>query len=273
MLTLTENLDYLAFLLTIMATACIALYLWLKIKWLPVAGTVLTACATVVMLITVIMRMQKTGSLPVNSVYEFILFFCLVMLAFSLFWLLKVKVYGLSAFTLLVTFILLGISFGLSDSATPLMPALQSNWRVAHVFTAIISYSAFAIAFGLGICYLCTIPAKAPEGGLPQEKIERGEFLEKLMYNSVVVGFVFLTLLIVTGSIWAEDAWGSWWSWDPKETWALITWIIYAIYLHQRLRMNWQGRRMALLSLAALVCVLFTFAGVNLLLPGLHSYA
>lgn len=272
MVTLTENLDYLAFILTIMATACIFLQLWLKLKWLPKAGIILTSAAAVLVLITVIMRMQKTGSLPVNSVYEFILFFCLVMLAFTVFWLIKVKIYGLAAFTLLVTMILLGVSFGLSDSASPLMPALQSNWRVAHVLTAIISYSAFAVAFGLGICYLLTIPAKIPAGGLPADKVEKGEFLEKLMYNSVVVGFIFLTLLLVTGSIWAEDAWGSWWSWDPKETWALITWIIYAVYLHLHPKKEWRGRKGCYLSVIGFACVLFTLLGVSFLMGGLHSY-
>ena len=127
MLTLKDNLDYLVFLLTIMAAACIALYVWLKVKWLPKAGLALNAAAAVIMLIALIMRMQETGSLPVNSVYEFILFFSLVMLVFTLFWQIKVKLYGVAAFALIVTSILLGISFGLSDSATPLMPALQSN--------------------------------------------------------------------------------------------------------------------------------------------------
>lgn len=272
MLTLTDNLDYLVFLLTIMAAACIALYVWLKVKWLPKAGLALNAAAAVIMLIALIMRMQETGSLPVNSVYEFILFFSLVMLVFTLFWQIKVKLYGVAAFALIVTSILLGISFGLSDSATPLMPALQSNWRVAHVFTAIISYTAFAVAFGLGISYLLTIPAKMPEGGLPEEKVKRGEFLEKMMYNSVVTGFVFLTLLIVTGSIWAEDAWGAWWSWDPKETWALITWIIYAVYLHLHPKPQWRGRKGCYLCVIGFACVIFTLLGVSYFFGGLHSY-
>ena len=79
--------------------------------------------------------------------------------------------------------------------------------------------------------------------------------------------------MILSGAIWAEQAWSAFWTWDPKETWALITWILYAIYLHQRMRMKWQGKRMAWFAVIAVVCVLFTFAGVNKLLPGLHSYA
>lgn len=273
MITLVENLDYLAFLLSMMGAASIGLFLWLKVKWLPHVSLGLTAVAAVTMIMTLFMRMQKTGSLPVNSVYEFILTMCTALLLFTVFWMIKIKVHGLSFFILAVTAILLGVSFGLSDSATPLMPALQSNWRVSHVLTAIVAYSAFAVAFGLGICYLLTIPAKTPIDQLPKEKQERGEFLEKLMYNSVVVGFIFLTLLIVTGSIWAEDAWGSWWSWDPKETWALITWIIYAIYLHLHPKKEWRGRKGCFLSVIGFACVLFTLLGVTFLMGGLHSYA
>ncbi|MCI5584357.1 MAG: c-type cytochrome biogenesis protein CcsB [Lachnospiraceae bacterium] len=272
MITLKDNLDYLAFLLTITSMACMFLQMWLKLKWLPKAGLVLTGIAAAVMLVAIGIRTKETGSLPVNSVYEFILFFSLVMLFFTVFCIAKLKFYGLAAFILLAVMVMLGISFGLSDSITPLMPALQSRWRVAHVLTAIVSYSAFAVAFGVGICYLITIPRNAPQGGLPKEKIERGEFLEKLMFNSVVVGFIFLTLLIITGSIWAEDAWGAWWSWDPKETWALITWIIYAVYLHLHPKPKWRGRNGCYLSVIGFACVLFTLLGVSFFMGGLHSY-
>lgn len=272
MVTLTENLDYFAFMLAIMGTAAAGLYMWLKLNWLPKVEVVLVAGATVLMFTTVIMRMQKTGSLPVNSVYEFILAFVLVMLVIALIAIWKIKLPGLNLFILLVATVLLGVSFGISDSVTPLMPALQSNWRVVHVLTAIASYSSFAVAFGLGISYLVVVPKKIPEGGLPAEKVEKGEFIEGLMYNSVVVGFIFLTLLLVTGSIWAEDAWGAWWSWDPKETWALITWIIYAIYLHLHGKKEWRGHKGCYLSIIGFACVLFTLLGVTFLMGGLHSY-
>lgn len=148
-----------------------------------------------------------------------------------------------------------------------IMPALRSTWFALHIGSAIFSYAAFAIAGGLGAYYLVQLSRgeKADSTGLRQA--------DYMSYRMVCLGFLLLTVVILSGAIWAEQAWSRWWSWDPKETWALITWIIYAIYLHQRLRMNWQGKRMAMLSLAALMCVLFTFAGVNLLLPGLHSYA
>ena len=123
-----------------------------------------------------------------------------------------------------------------------LMPALRSTWFALHIGSAAFSYA-----------------------GMKQ--------LDYMGYRLICLGFLLLTVVIFSGAIWAEQAWSSWWSWDPKETWALITWIFYAIYLHQRLRLKWQGKRMAILAIVALVLVLFTFAGVNLLLPGLHSYA
>ena len=97
--------------------------------------------------------------------------------------------------------------------------------------------------------------------------------MDYLGYRVICLGFLLLTVVIFSGAIWAAPAWSSWWSWDPKETGALITWIFYAIYLHQRLRLKWQGKRMAWLAIIAFILVIFTFAGVNLLLPGLHSYA
>ena len=148
-----------------------------------------------------------------------------------------------------------------------IMPALRSTWFALHIGSAIFSYAALAIAGGLGAYYLVRLARGEKEDSAAMRQADY------MGYRMICLGFLLLTVVILSGAIWAEQAWSKWWSWDPKETWALITWIIYAIYLHQRLRMNWQGRRMALLSLAALVCVLFTFAGVNLLLPGLHSYA
>lgn len=148
-----------------------------------------------------------------------------------------------------------------------IMPALRSTWFALHIGSAAFSYAAFAIAGGLGAAYLIQVR----KGKQAEES--RMKQMDYLSYRMVCLGFLLLTVVILSGAIWAEQAWSAWWTWDPKETWALITWIIYAIYLHQRMRKNWQGKRMAWFAIIALVCVLFTFAGVNLLLPGLHSYA
>ena len=148
-----------------------------------------------------------------------------------------------------------------------IMPALRSTWFGLHIGSAIFSYAAFAIAGGLGVWYLVQERRGADTASVAMRQVDY------MGYRMVCLGFLLLTVVILSGAIWAEQAWSRWWSWDPKETWALISWIVYAIYLTPRLRMNWQGRRMALMAVGALVCVCFTFAGVNLLLPGLHSYA
>ena len=269
--SMMDNLDYLAFLLTIMAAACMLLMAWLKIKWSATAGLLLNIAAAVSMLAALAMRTSATGHLPVNSVYDFLLTFSFVLIAFNVFWQIKVKLYPIAVFLLTVAAVLLGISFYQADTVSPLLPALQSNWRVSHVLTAIISYASFALAFALGVFYLLVIRVKKGEA-LPEAKKERGESIEKLMYNAVVFGFIFLTLLIITGAMWAEEAWGIWWSWDPKETWALITWIIYAIYLHLHAKPAWRGRKGCWLSVIGFACVMFTLLGVTYFMGGLHSY-
>lgn len=272
MITLVDNVGYFAFSLAIMATTAVILNIWLKKNWLQTVSTALACGSTLLVLVQIIVRTSQTGRIPVNSVYEFLLLFSFVLMAFSAFWLVKVRLNVVAAFIMVVATVLLGVSFSLSNAVTPLMPALQSRWRVIHVLTAIISYAAFAVDFGLAIFYVFSIPRKIPEGGLPEEKARRASFLEKMMFDSVVVGFIFLTLLIITGSIWAEDAWGAWWSWDPKETWALITWIIYAVYMHLHSKPAWKGHKGCYLSIIGFACVLFTLLGVSFLMGGLHSY-
>ena len=148
-----------------------------------------------------------------------------------------------------------------------LMPALRSTWFALHIGSAIFSYASFAIAGGLGVSYLFQLRKGKDE---TDERMTQTDYM---IYRLISLGFLLLTVVIFSGAIWAEQAWSAWWSWDPKETWALITWIFYAIFLHQRLRMGWRGKRIAWMAVIAVILVLFTFAGVNLLLPGLHSYA
>lgn len=271
MLELTHNLDYWVFIFTILSAACVLLHIWLGQGWTRNLAVIFNGLAAVGLLITVAMRMKQSGSLPVNSVYEFILFFSLILLCVTLVWMLRTRIYPVAVLLLVVVVVLVGISFGISDAATPLMPALQSRWRVAHVLTAIFSYSSFGVAFCLGLYYLIALDERKGKA-LSEEKKDRALLVERSMFNAVVVGFIFLTLLLVTGSIWAQDAWGAWWSWDPKETWALITWIIYAIYLHLHRKPSWKGRKGCWLSVIGFLCVMFTLLGVSYLMGGLHSY-
>ena len=143
----------------------------------------------------------------------------------------------------------------------PLIPALQSNWLHVHVFACFIAYASFAISFLCGLFYLFRLK------GMPAR-----EKLEEMNYQSVMVGFPMLTAGILTGAVWANYAWGAYWSWDPKETWSLITWIVYALFLHARFTRGWKGRRLAVLSIVGFLSVIFTYIGVNFVLSGLHSY-
>ncbi len=165
----------------------------------------------------------------------------------------------------LACLILAYASLGVDSSIRPLMPALKSNWLLLHVVTCFLGYAAFGLGFGAGLLYLW-------QGRRPNPRLPGLPDLDHLIYQTVTVGFLFLTLGILTGAVWAETAWGRYWSWDPKETWSLITWFIYATLLHARLVKGWQGRRIAWLAVAGFLAVLFTYFGVSFLLPGLHSY-
>ncbi|MEA3428737.1 MAG: c-type cytochrome biogenesis protein CcsB, partial [Thermodesulfobacteriota bacterium] len=162
------------------------------------------------------------------------------------------------------------LSPNISDRIQPLIPALKSNWLIAHVVTCFLGYAGFAIAFGVSLLYLFKKKDKAGKTGafihFPESHV-----LDELTYQTITFGFLFLTIGIITGSVWANSAWGSYWSWDPKETWSLITWFIYATLLHARMMRGWTGKRIAYLSIIGFIAVIFTYFGVNLL-PGLHSY-
>lgn len=155
------------------------------------------------------------------------------------------------------------ISPSVDRNIQPLVPALQSNWLHIHVFTCFLAYAAFVISFVCGLLYLFTW-----KGVIPAREV-----LDDINYRSVIVGFPMLSAGIFTGAVWAHYAWGSYWSWDPKETWSLITWIVYALFLHARLVRGWKGRKIALLSIVGFLSVIFTYFGVNFILSGLHSYA
>ena len=139
-----------------------------------------------------------------------------------------------------------------------------------HVITCFLGYAGFALAAGLALMYVIK---KWTQGSGVWGLFPDLHVLENLIYQNIVIGFLLLTAGIITGSIWAHQAWGSYWSWDPKETWSLITWFVYAGILHARMVRGWQGMRIAALALVGFGCVLFTYFGVNFLLTGLHSYA
>ena len=216
------------------------------------------------------------GHVPLANLYESMIFFAwaIILIYLIIEWRTKSKIIG--AFVVPMAFLAMAyasISPDINNRIAPLIPALQSNWLTSHVVTCFMGYAAFAIAFGCGLIYLLKNMEKGdvekPAGFLG--RLPALATLDTLIYQSTALGFVFLTIGIMTGSIWAHYAWGSYWSWDPKETWSLITWLIYAIMLHSRFVRGWRGKRMAILALIGFACVLFTYLGVNYL-PGMHSY-
>ncbi len=185
------------------------------------------------------------------------------------------------------------------QEASPLVPALRSSWLVMHVSVIMLSYAALLVGSLLSVAVLFTERDKALElrsssigsGGYRQAQlasdgpgamaapvtlnstaISISEQLDSLSYRTITVGFLLLSVGLVSGAVWANEAWGSWWSWDPKETWALICWLVYAAYLHTRLIRGWQGRRPAIVASVGLVVIAVCYIGVNLLGIGLHSY-
>ena len=216
------------------------------------------------------------GHAPLANFYESLIFFAWAVLLLYLITEWKTRSHSLGAFVIPVAFLLLAfasISPGVSGRIQPLIPALQSNWLTVHVLTCFLGYAAFTVAFALGIMYLLRGKAgngRKEEGGF-LHMIPADDAIEELLQQSVILGFVLLTLGIMTGSVWAHYAWGAYWSWDPKETWSLITWIVYALMLHARSVRGWRGRRMAWMALVGFASVLFTYLGVNYL-DSLHSY-
>jgi len=162
--------------------------------------------------------------------------------------------------------IIMGFAASLDNSIGPLMPALQSRWITIHVVSYFLGYAAMSLSVLCGIYYLRI--KKVP--GQNEEKLRT---LDSLGYYSIAFAFPFLTIGMTTGSIWANVAWGTYWNWDPKETCSLITWMVYALYLHLRMFKGLKGSNAAWLSIIGYFAVLFTFAGVNFILPGLHSYS
>ncbi len=211
------------------------------------------------------------GRIPLTNLYESLIFFGWTTVAVYLYLEHKTKNRVIGVFVTPFAFLAMAYaSFSTNQEIQPLIPALQSNWLTVHVITCFLGYAAFAIACGLGLMYLLRHKIKEKEGVwayLPDLKT-----LDELIYKTILFGFFWLTVGIITGAVWAEQAWGSYWSWDPKETWSLITWFVYATAIHARLMRGWSGTKIALFSIIGFVSVLFTYFGVNFLLSGLHSY-
>ena len=223
-------------------------------------------------------RMQLSDTFaPWSNQFEAMAYVSFATIAGYLLLEMKYKIKAIGAFVVLIGFIAMGAASLLPyryQTAEPLVPALNSYWIYIHVSITLTSYAAFAIAAGLGVMYL------------PKERAERRgqvsaffatfpslEKIDELGYKAIMVGFPLLAFGTILGAMWANYAWGGYWSWDPKETWALIVWLIYGAYIHARMNRGWEGHRAAVYSIFGFLMVIFCFWGVNFLLSGLHAYA
>jgi cytochrome c-type biogenesis protein CcsB len=211
------------------------------------------------------------GHIPISNLYEVFILFCLITSLLYLFYEEKFNTKKLGAFVLIVInaavgFILWYTFDRHADGVQPLVPALQSYWMKIHVPANFIGYGAFSIAAMVSIAYLLSAK-KILASYLPKLAV-----LDDLIYKSIAIGFIFFTVATILGAIWAAEAWGGYWSWDPKETWALIVWLNYAAWLHYRIVKGLRGTVLAWWALIGLIITTFAFLGVNMFLSGLHSY-
>ena len=218
-------------------------------------------------------RLIAAGHLPVTNMHESLSFFALCIVLACLIFEYRYRVTSLGSFIMPIVMIMIAGSSIFPSDLRPLNPALKSVWIYSHTILAFGAYACFTIAGGTAVMYLIQSRfLKTKHLGPMFKKLPSLDTLDEIGYRSLTFGFPMLTIAIITGAIWASQAWGSYWSWDPKETWSFITWLIYAALLHGRLTTGWRGRRAAILTVTGFFIMLFTFIGVNLLIPGLHSY-
>jgi cytochrome c-type biogenesis protein CcsB len=243
-------------------------------------GLLLTWLAFVFHLGGVVTRGLAAGRVPWGNMYEFSITASLAVAIVYLIFVQRYKLQWLGLGVTLVIAAVLGLAtLALYTPAGPLVPALHSYWLVIHVSSAAISGGAFTVGGLVSVLYLVKSRAerKVLAGGTMSASLRRlpsAEAMDGTAYKVLAFAFPLWTFgVLVAGPIWAEYAWGRYWGWDPKEVWSLVTWVVYAAYLHARATAGWRGRRAATIAIVGWFVFIFNFVGVNLLVSGLHSYA
>ncbi len=235
----------------------------------------LTWLGFVLLLAGVVLRALWAGRVPWGNMYEFSISSAVGILAVFLGFSLRRDVRWLGLFIVFPVLLTLGLAVTvLYTEAAQLVPALKSYWLVIHVSAAVIGGGAFTIAAAITTVYL--VRDAGERKGRTSRVLARfpeAARLEQMSYRILAFAFIVWTFAVVSGAIWAENAWGRYWGWDPKETWAFITWVVYAAYLHARTTAGWRGRKAAYVSLVGFACFLINYFGVNLFVQGLHSYS
>jgi cytochrome c-type biogenesis protein CcsB len=254
-------------------TIAYLVYLLSSHKWAARAGRLLLGVGFCSHCLAFVLRYIEAGHTPVVNLHESLSFFAWLVIGFFLLLRYRYKIEVVGAFVSPLALLLVLSAAALPKEILPLPPALRSWWLPIHVTFSFLGYAIFALAFCAGIAYLIQERlVKSKRVGALSGRLPSLEVLDEVNYRALTIGFPLLTIGIVTGAVWAEYAWGSYWSWDPKETWSLITWLLYATLLHQRLMIGWRGKKTAIMAIVGFGAVLFTFLGVNLMLEGLHTY-
>lgn len=227
-----------------------------------------TWASLILLAVGLLVRAALVGRGPWGNLYEFSVAFAFGIVASYLYLGRRYPLKSVAFLPIGVAFFLLAYAFTLPQAISPLVPALDNPPLLTiHVAMAVISYGIFAVSFGAAVGYLIQ-GRENRVSWLPPAKV-----LDEVAYKAVIIGFPIFATLIILGSWWASIAWGRYWGWDPKETSALVTWLIYAVYLHARSQRGWAGRPAALILVIGFIAVLFTYLGGNLFFGGLHSYS
>ena len=268
------NLFPITLFIYVLATIIYIVYFASHEKKIRAAARLVLLGAGVLHTVTLVVRYFEAGHTPITNMHEAVSFFAWSMTwGFLLFrWRYRVKNFG--TFVSLGVTLLMIVAAQSSRAIVPLPPALRSHWLPIHASIAIMADAFLAMGFCGGVMYLLQErEIKSRRFGIFYSRLPSLEALDNLNHHCLAIGFPLLTLGIITGSIWAKQAWGTYWQWDPKETWSLITWFIYAALLHFRFTMGWRRRRAAIMSMIGFAAALFTLWGVSYLLGGIHSYA
>ena len=254
------------FILVIAAAAAQVVSLFRKSDKKESLSSWLMAAAAAAFLGVMLNRSVKIGFIALTSTYESLLFYSAFIMILDIVYRFQKKIHyskiiGFGATIAALVLAAIASSPLLPKEALPPIPALRSLWLVIHVALSFVGEAFFVISFVASLAFLFTKDEK--------KKIN----FDRITYTAVAVGYpIFTAGALIFGAIWAEQAWGRWWSWDPKETWAFITWLVYTLYLHVRLIMKKKNATPSWIAVVGFLCTVFTFFGVNYLLPGLHSY-
>jgi cytochrome c-type biogenesis protein CcsB len=262
-----------ALFIYLMGTGASLAYLISLRKGLSRLGIFSLTLGFIVHSLALVSRYGEAGHTPITNLHESLSFFAWSIVGIYLILFFKYRLDVLSAFISPVAAVLIILASLFPKEIIPVAPVLDSFWLPIHVILALLGDAMFAFCFVASVMYLIQErQIKSKKIGPFYYRLPGLKVLDDLSYRCLTFGFPLLTMGIITGSVWAESAWGSYWSWDPKETWSLITWFLYAALLHGRLTVGWRGRKAAIFSILGFAVLVFTFLGVNLLLSGLHSY-